>query len=120
MSNSKTNMKSNWYDYDEGFSIGTVGADGGAIVRDEEHETGARITLEEEGSSASFVVTCGIYGWMFHTRYFPSETEAAENFEMMRDDLEKILESLPAEDESDEETRGEFSAELESFVERFP
>ena len=48
--------ETNWYDYDEGYSVGTVGASGGAIVRDEEHESGARITLEEESNFAPFAI----------------------------------------------------------------
>ena len=41
-----------WHEYDEGFSVGTVGAQDGAIIRDEEHDEGARLTLEEDASAA--------------------------------------------------------------------
>lgn len=120
MSNAIRNMKSNWHEYDEGYTVGTVGGDGGAIVRDEEHKSGARITLEEEGSNAPFVVTCGIYGWMFHTRYFADEAEAGEEFERMKNDLDELTEAVPAEEAADEETLNEFSEELAAFVEKYP
>ena len=121
MSNSKTKRRANWYDYDTGFSIGTVGADDGAIVRDEEHPSGARLTLEEESSSAPFAITCQIYGWLRHTRYFSDETEAAEEFDRMEEELEEILDALPADEETaDDETRREVLEVLTMFTERFP
>jgi hypothetical protein len=121
MSNLKMSIETNWSDYDAGYSLGTVGADGGAIVRDEEHESGARITLEEEGSSAPFTVTCGIYGWMLHTRYFSEESEADEEYDRMKNELDELLESIPAEEESlDEETEDEIREKIELFVEKYP
>ena len=115
------NTETNWYDYDEGYSLGTVGSDGGAIVRDEEHKSGARITLEEESSSAPFAITCGIYGWMFHTRYFSDESEAGDEYDAMKGELDEILESIPAEDENlDEETESEIAGKIEQFVEKYP
>jgi len=114
-------IETNWYDYDEGYSVGTVGASGGAIVRDEEHESGARITLEEESSFAPFAVTCGIYGWMFHTRYFSDESEANDEYDRMKDELDEILESIPAGEENlNEETENEVAEKIEMFVEKYP
>ncbi len=111
----------NWYDYDEGYSIGTSGSDGGLIARDEEHDFGARITLEEDGSSAPFTVTCTIYGWMSHARFFPDESEANREFDEMKTDLERILIIVPADEtDADEETLDEISDEISEFVERFP
>ncbi len=113
-------IETNWSDYDEGYSIGTVGSDGGAIVRDEEHKSGARITLEEEGSSAPFAVNCGIYGWMFHTRYFSDESEANDEYDRMKAELDEILESIPAEEENlDEETESEIREKIELFAEKY-
>jgi hypothetical protein len=41
-------------------TIGTIGSEGGVIVRDEEHPDGARITLEAvQGRPYSFAITCG-------------------------------------------------------------
>ena len=113
------NRERNWYDYDDGYSIGTSGAGGGAIVRDEEHKSEARITLEEESSLAEYAVTCGIYGWMFHTRFFGDEDEANEAFDEMKAELDKVLEALPSE-AADEDEREEFTEKLEMFVEMFP
>ena len=113
-------IETNWSDYDEGFSIGTVGASGGAIVRDEEHESGARITLEEESSFAPFAVTCGIYGWMFHTRYFADESEADVEYEQMKNDLSEILETIAAEENLDEAAESEIVEAIEQFVEKYP
>ncbi len=112
--------KKSWYNYDEGYSIGTVGADDGAIVRDEEHHSGARMTLEEETPFAPFSITCGVYGWMFHTRFFNDETEADEAFDEMRNELDRILESMPSDADAGEETAEDFAEELAMFVEMFP
>lgn len=113
--------ETNWYEYDEGYSIGTSGSDGGIIARDEEHDFGARMTLEEEGSSAPFSITCTIYGWMTHTRFFPDEDEAGREFDEMKIDLEKILSIVPADvEDADEEALDEISEEISEFVERFP
>lgn len=112
--------ETNWQDYDAGYSIGTVGSDGGAIVRDEEHRSGARITLEEESGSAPFSVTCAVYGWMFHTRYFSDETEAGDEYDRMKDELEEILEAIPADEDLDEDAENEIAEMLEQFAEKYP
>jgi len=114
-------IETNWYDYDEGYSVGTVGSSGGAIVRDEEHKSGARITLEEESSFAPFAVTCGIYGRMFHTRYFSDESEANDDYVRMKNELDEILESIQAaEEDQDEEVENEITEKIEMFVEKYP
>jgi hypothetical protein len=114
--------ETNWREYDEGFSIGTSGSEVGVIVRDEEHAGGgARITLEEEGSFAPFSITCNIYGWMFHTRYFTNEAEASEQFELMKADLDEILQSIPPEvDDADDDAIAAASEELNDFAEKYP
>ena len=65
-----------WQPTENGGTLGTAGSEGGVILRDEEHDLGARITLERHCSIAPFAVTCGIYGWFFHTRFASTETEA--------------------------------------------
>ncbi len=114
------NRENNWYEYDDGYSVGTVGSSDGAIVRDEEHKSGARITLEEENSFADFAITCGVFGWMFHTRFFGDEDEANEAFDEMKAELDKVLEALPSEEAADEDDREEFTEKLEMFVEMSP
>lgn len=116
----KKRIGTNWTEYDDGFSVGTSGDGGGAIVRDEEHKHGARITLEEESSLAEFAVTCAVYGWMFHTRLFDVETEANEAFDEMRAELEEILETAPPDDAASEDERENFAEELALFVEKYP
>jgi len=120
LSNFKMIKETIWYDFDEGYSIGTSGPDGGLIVRDEEHQSGARMTIEEDGSFAPFSITCGIYGWMFHTRYFPTESEAVEGFELMKIDLDEILKLFSTEDEADEDTFNAVAEEISEFVEKYP
>ena len=56
-----------WVAVENGATIGTLGSEGGVIERDEEHADGARITIEQGGTIAPYSITCGIYGWMFHT-----------------------------------------------------
>lgn len=120
LSNLKMRNKLNWYEFDKGFSVGTSGSDGGLIARDEEHRSGARITLEEDSSFSPFSITCGIYGWMFHTRFFSAESEAGEEFERMKTALDEILESIPTADEADEDALAAIAEEISDFVERFP
>jgi hypothetical protein len=40
------------------------GAKAEKVIFDQEHELGARITLERNTRAAPFAITCGIYGWM--------------------------------------------------------
>jgi len=115
----RKNIQTNWSDYDDGYTIGTSGADGGAIVRDEEYESAARLTLEEEGSSAPYTLTCGVYGWLSHTRYFEEEAEAETAFDEMKEEFEEILEAMPDERAAEEE-REDFAEELAAFIEKYP
>ena len=63
------------------------------MVHDEEHLLGARITLERAASIAPFSITCGIYGWMMHTRFFSSEAEAQSQYDLMKQSLSALLEA---------------------------
>lgn len=80
-----------WSPVDDGATIGTAGSEGGAIVRDDEHPLGSRITLERCGGSPPFAVTCGIYGSMVHTAFATTEAEASAMYEAMRDRLSELL-----------------------------
>src|SRR5947208_716498 len=84
-----------WAVIDNGATIGTRGSEDGIIERDEEHSDGARITLERDSRNASFSITCGIYNWMFHTRYFGTPEQASEAFETMKLELGNILDLIP-------------------------
>jgi hypothetical protein len=76
---------------DNGKTIGTPGSEDGAIVLDEEHTSGARISLEQGCSHAPWVVTCGIYGGFLHTAFASSEAEGRAKYSAMKPDLEDIM-----------------------------
>ena len=70
-----------WTPFHNGQSIGTPGPENGRISRDDEHVLGARITLQQSepnvfARTAPCALTCGIYGWMFHTRFFGNAAAA--------------------------------------------
>ncbi len=108
-----------WRSFDNGVTVGQLGSEGGIIVRDEEHEAGARITLERNCSrGVPFSVTCGIYGWFFHTRLVGSEAEA--EFLEMRDGLAVILAAIPDTDDPEADAQiAETSRAIRAFVSRF-
>jgi len=45
--------------FENGRSVGTTASEGGQILLDEEHDAGARMTLER-GEQIPFSITCGI------------------------------------------------------------
>lgn len=75
-----------WISFDGGSEIGKPGTEGGEIIKDEEFDSAARITLEEF-SDGHFAVTCGVYGTFFHTAWF----DDFANYELMKSDIEAIL-----------------------------
>lgn len=84
-----------WYPYNEGRSIGTnSGSEFGLLIADEEFAGSARISIERT-DRVPFVVTCGVYGSMVHTRYFDNETEARAAYEQMKVGLATIVDALP-------------------------
>lgn len=109
-----------WVPYDDGGSIGEAGSDGGVIVRDEEYRGAARITLER-GGFAAFSITCGVYGWMVHSRYFAALPEAEREYDAMRPALAAIVDALPlaADPGADAQTDAAIDM-LGRFVDRFP
>jgi len=110
-----------WYSFDSGQSVGQRGSECGIIIRDEEHPDGARITLERDGSSAPLAITCGIYGWMVHTRFFDTESEAQGEFERMKADLSRIIDTMPLDSDPDADSKMPAVREaLSEFVTRFP
>ena len=81
----------NWHPMDGGETIGTRGSEEGVIVLDEEHTSGARVTLERGGCTAPWSVTCGIYGAFMHTAFASSEAEGLTKYSDVKPDLEKII-----------------------------
>ena len=84
---------SSWRSFEDGATFGLPGSEEGVVVRDEEYSLGARITLERAASIAPFAITCGIYGWMMHTRYFSCEAEAQSQYDLMKHSLSELLEA---------------------------
>jgi hypothetical protein len=80
---------SKWLAFDNGRSAGSVSSDGGVILREDQLSQGAHITLKRGASYIS--VSCNIYGWMDHTRFFSGITEAEREFITMKPALEKVL-----------------------------
>ncbi len=97
-----------WLAFDHGATLGKRGSEGGVILTDEEYPSGARITLERDGTIAPFSITCGIYGTLVHTRFFSRQDEARAEFAAMKVELARLADD------------GVDAAALERFVERFP
>ncbi|MBI3152163.1 MAG: hypothetical protein HYZ21_08525 [Chloroflexi bacterium] len=85
---------SNWLAYDDGRTIGKVSAEGGVIMRDEEHPGGARITFKR--GSGYISVSCNLYGWMDHTRFFGTVSDAQREYVAMKAALTSVLDVIGA------------------------
>jgi hypothetical protein len=110
-----------WQPFDEGKSIGLRGSEDGCIIQDEEHQEGARITIEHDGRIAPFSITCGIYGWMAHTRFFSDEETTMQEYEKMKISLDEILQAIPTANELEvEEKIATVTNAISNFVEQFP
>ncbi len=110
-----------WRGFQEGSSLGDRGSEGGIILLDEEHVEGARITLEQGGAIAPFSITCGVYGWMCHTRFFATRAEAEAEYERMKEGLATVLNTIPFQSDPDYEERMRSAADaVGRFVEAFP
>jgi hypothetical protein len=108
---------SDWYPFKNGESIGQTGSESGKILRDEEHGDGARVTLGHVRNNR-FTITCGIYGWMVHTRFFDSETAALMGFDETKEGLGKILALIPLEEEGDDERMNIVTCAIADLVDR--
>jgi hypothetical protein len=109
-----------WLPFDGGASIGVIGSEGGVILRDDEYRGDARITLER-GGFAPFSITCGVYGWMVHTRFFSTLEEAEREYALMQPDLAAIVDSQPLTTDPDVDAKMDaVAAAIGRFVDRFP
>jgi hypothetical protein len=110
-----------WYPFDGGRSVGTPGSEAGTILADDEHALGARITLDRDGATAPFAITCGIYGWMMHTRFFGTEADARLAYDAMTRALGEIMLTIPLDGDPDRDARmTDVMGRIREFVERFP
>jgi hypothetical protein len=93
-----------WQPYEQGQTIGTSGSEHGVILRDEEYNGGARITLERDGYTP-FAINCGIYGWMVHTCFFKTEEAAQATYEEIKAELAHIVDMIPLNADPDVERK---------------
>lgn len=108
----------NWQPFEEGRTVGHTGSEGGIIAHDEEHPGGARITLERGCLRAPFAITCGVYGWMVHTRFLADDETAQHAYSQMKTALSRIVDLLPDENAADADTDSLTNA-ITAFTERF-
>lgn len=97
--------------FGSGVTIGQIGSEFGVIIQDFKHPLGARLMLEKFGRTAPYSITCGIYGCMVHTRFFATDLEAFQQFNLMAIALDSILSTSIDDDLNDSIGR---------FVEQFP
>ena len=110
-----------WQPFGRGETIGQEGSESGTIIRDEEHLSGARITLERDTPTAPFAITCGVYGWMVHSRFFADEADAATQFVAMKGALSEIIALIPLADDPEVAIRtGDVSEALNVFIQKYP
>jgi len=114
-----TNHTDQWLPHEGGQTIGQSGSEHGIILQDDEHGGGARITLERDCKIAPFAITCGIYGYMVHTRFFGLEDEAQSAFREMKIDLGRIIDLIPNKEDAERPEEAVHRA-IHEFIERFP
>lgn len=84
-----------WSPFRAGDTLGTKAPGLGTVIVDDEHSSGARITLARDCGPVPFAITCGIYGLLFHTRYIPDEAAARQQLDTLKAGIEEILSRLP-------------------------
>jgi len=99
-----------WHPYKYGETLGTKGSENGVIIREEEFDDDARITLEKDGYTP-FGITCGVYGAFVHTAFAGNEQEATAKYEAMKAEL-----ALHAKDEQELDS---FSDWIEEFTNKY-
>lgn len=110
-----------WERFEQGTTIGQRGSENGIIVRDDEYQQHARITLERDGRIAPFAITCGIYGWMVHTCFFATQVQADTAYDQMRDALATIVERVTRTSNLNADENSEaVTTAIRQFVEQFP
>ena len=109
-----------WQPYEDGATLGRKGTEGGQIIRDEEHPAGGRITLERDCLRVPYAITCGIYGWMVHTRFIADEPTAIHEYERMKPALTEIMNQIPGVEDPEAEQKADTASEaIARFVEQF-
>lgn len=100
----------------------TMGSEGGVVLADEEDDAGgARITLERGASLAPFAITCGVYGWMVHTRFFGGGDDARAAYEAMKPELEGLVALVPMNADPEKAAKIDILvAAIRAFVDKYP
>ncbi|HVU12869.1 MAG TPA: hypothetical protein VHD90_16440 [Phototrophicaceae bacterium] len=111
---------SDWQPFEDGKTIGIKGAEGGTVIADEQHEGGARITLEENCLRAPYAITCVIYGWAYHTRFLADQATAHKAYDDMKVGLEGIVALLEQTDTEATLEADQIEQAVEDFVAKFP
>jgi hypothetical protein len=115
-----TSSGTQWQPAHDGSTLGMSGSAGGIISRDEECG-GCRLTLEQDESRGFYALTCGISGWLVHTRYFGDVTEAHAAFDEMKPALAQLGAQLPADGPKNMPNAARTGGPLlAAFVARFP
>lgn len=110
--------QTSWYPFEDSKTIGTRGSENGIILLDEEHDIGARITLEKDGYHL-FALTCGIYGFMMLTGFASTEEEARVKYMAMRSDIALCLEHCSQPEIGKEEALAYASTWAEAFDNKY-
>ncbi len=113
-----TQIADRWVQYEDGKTVGQRGSENGIVMRDEEYPGCARITLERNSITAPFAITCGLYGWVVHTRFISTEDNAQEAFREMGTELDRIVDLVP-DDANFDRLESTVTNAIRDFVERF-
>lgn len=105
---------SNRQPYNRGRSLGMRGTEESKIVRDKEHQLGARMTIKQGGDYVS--VSCNISGKIDHTRFFKEMRAAEREYEIMQKELIKVMNAVSPAKAADIKVWEAISG----FVTRFP
>lgn len=106
----------NWAIIEE--TVGETGSENGKIIYDVENVNGARITIEKETDNAAFAVSLGVYGIMFHTDFFSTETDAKDFVFESKKKIENLFRHLEvSENQQDEDWRKVYNELVEKIAE---
>ncbi len=110
-----------WTPTDASQSLDPRDLNGGVAVADYEHELGARIILEDLGGATNFAITCGIYGWFFHTCRFSCRADADRACDEIQTALDRIINSIPRNDDPGRDAKCEaVTSAISEFVDIYP
>lgn len=109
-----------WRPHDGGASIGWMGTQGGAIVRDEVFAEQLRLTYEADESRSFHAITCTVTGWLMHHRFFDDAGDAHAAFDAMKPAMEALGARLREGGPRSPQEAREGGPLLADFIARFP